>query len=110
MLLQPLTAFTQNACTSSSHLSRKPDREMTLFSRLHRFLAMIIAYLQNQRPIRRKSVRAHTRYLAALAFALGFAAIDSAYAQSTATICKDGTTSTASGKGTCSGHGGVSKK
>lgn len=55
-------------------------------------------------------MRSHTRYLAALAFALGFVALDSAYAQSTATICKDGTTSAASGKGACSGHGGVSKK
>jgi hypothetical protein len=55
-------------------------------------------------------LRAHTRYLTALVFALGFVAIDAAYAQSTATICKDGTTSTASGKGACSGHGGVSKK
>jgi Protein of unknown function (DUF3761) len=55
-------------------------------------------------------VRLHTRYLAALVFALGFLAIDSTYAQSTATICKDGTTSTASGRGACSGHGGVSKK
>ena len=30
-------------------------------------------------------------------------------AQATATICKDGTTSAASGRGACSGHGGVDK-
>jgi Protein of unknown function (DUF3761) len=32
-----------------------------------------------------------------------------AWADSTPTICKDGTTSTSTGKGTCSGHGGVQK-
>jgi hypothetical protein len=31
-------------------------------------------------------------------------------AQATATICKDGTTSVSSGRGACSGHGGVNKK
>ncbi len=31
-------------------------------------------------------------------------------AQATATICKDGSTSIASGRGACSGHGGVNKK
>lgn len=31
-------------------------------------------------------------------------------AQATATICKDGTTSASSGRGACSGHGGVNKK
>jgi len=31
-------------------------------------------------------------------------------AQAAATICKDGTTSVASGRGACSGHGGVNKK
>ncbi len=30
-------------------------------------------------------------------------------ADSAATTCKDGTTSTATGKGTCSGHGGIQK-
>lgn len=30
--------------------------------------------------------------------------------QATATICKDGTTSASSGRGACSGHGGVNKK
>jgi hypothetical protein len=32
-----------------------------------------------------------------------------AWADSTPTTCKDGTTSTSTGKGTCSGHGGVQK-
>jgi hypothetical protein len=31
-------------------------------------------------------------------------------AQAAATICKDGTTSVSSGRGACSGHGGVNKK
>src|SRR5258708_6654697 len=31
-------------------------------------------------------------------------------AQAAATICKDGTTSVSSGRGACSGHGGVDKK
>ena len=31
-------------------------------------------------------------------------------AQGTSSVCKDGTTSTASGKGACSGHGGVDAK
>lgn len=31
-------------------------------------------------------------------------------AQAAAAICKDGTTSVSSGRGTCSGHGGVNKK
>ena len=34
----------------------------------------------------------------------------SLHAQTAATICKDGTTSVASGRGACSGHGGVDKK
>ena len=32
-----------------------------------------------------------------------------AWADSTPTTCKDGTTSTSTGKGTCSGHGGIQK-
>jgi hypothetical protein len=36
--------------------------------------------------------------------------IASSQAQAAATICKDGTTSAASGRGACSGHGGVNKK
>ena len=31
-------------------------------------------------------------------------------AQAPATVCKDGTTSVSSGRGACSGHGGVNKK
>lgn len=34
----------------------------------------------------------------------------SVQAQAAATICKDGTTSVSSGRGACSGHGGVNKK
>lgn len=34
----------------------------------------------------------------------------SLHAQAAATICKDGTTSVSSGRGACSGHGGVDKK
>jgi hypothetical protein len=34
----------------------------------------------------------------------------SLHAQAAATICKDGTTSVAPGRGACSGHGGVDKK
>jgi predicted nucleic acid-binding Zn-ribbon protein len=41
---------------------------------------------------------------ALLAIGLHGARLD---AQATASVCKDGTTSAASGKGTCSGHGGV---
>ncbi len=32
------------------------------------------------------------------------------YAQAAATICKDGTTSVSSGRGACSGHGGVNRR
>src|SRR6202044_3003994 len=41
-----------------------------------------------------------------LMFAL---AVPSLAADTTTTTCKDGTTSTSTGKGTCSGHGGVQK-
>ncbi len=34
---------------------------------------------------------------------------DAATAAATPSTCKDGTTSTSTGKGTCSGHGGVQK-
>jgi hypothetical protein len=34
----------------------------------------------------------------------------SLHAQATATICTDGTTSVSSGRGACSGHGGVNRK
>lgn len=55
-------------------------------------------------------MRSHLRYAVALACALGFIAADSAHAQAAAKICKDGTTSTATGRGACSGHGGVDSK
>ncbi|HEY2375604.1 MAG TPA: DUF3761 domain-containing protein [Gemmatimonadaceae bacterium] len=51
--------------------------------------------------LRNFSVRA---LVIACAFALAPLAL-----QAQATTCKDGTTSTASGKGACSGHGGVGK-
>ena len=38
-----------------------------------------------------------------------FAMTLAAHADSAPTTCKDGTTSTATGKGACSGHGGVQK-
>ena len=38
-----------------------------------------------------------------------FAMTLTAHADSTPTMCTDGTTSTATGKGACSGHGGVQK-
>lgn len=41
-----------------------------------------------------------------LAFAL---AMPSLAADSATTTCKDGTTTTSTGKGTCSGHGGIQK-
>lgn len=45
---------------------------------------------------------------AALVFLIGRGArLD---AQASATVCKDGTTSTATGRGACSGHGGVDSK
>lgn len=45
-------------------------------------------------------------FVASVAFA-AFAAPTMAHAQATATVCKDGTTSAVSGRGACSGHGGV---
>ncbi len=38
-----------------------------------------------------------------------FALATTSRADAAVTSCKDGTTSTSSGKGTCSGHGGVQK-
>ena len=54
----------------------------------------------------------HTRMLVSLAIAaLMLGAHGSRLeAQAAATVCKDGTTSTATGKGACSGHGGVDAK
>ena len=53
----------------------------------------------------------HNRYLMSLVAApLMFAALAlPAFADSTPTTCKDGTTSEVSGRGACSGHGGVLK-
>jgi hypothetical protein len=50
--------------------------------------------------------------LSTLAIAVAAAAfsVSIAHAQGASTICKDGTTSAASGRGACSGHGGVDKK
>ncbi len=55
-------------------------------------------------------MRPSFRIFAPLALVLSFVALNSARAQATATICKDGSTSSASGRGACSGHGGVNKK
>jgi hypothetical protein len=46
----------------------------------------------------------------AIAAAVATMSAASLHAQATATICKDGTTSVSSGRGACSGHGGVDKK
>ena len=45
--------------------------------------------------------------VASVAFA-AFVVPTMAHAQKAATVCKDGTTSAVSGRGACSGHGGVS--
>ena len=52
------------------------------------------------------------RYAASLSlFAIGLSFTGSALgAQATASVCKDGTTSAAAGRGACSGHGGVNAK
>lgn len=47
--------------------------------------------------------------LIAMPLALFALAPTSRAADAPATSCKDGTTSTSTGKGTCSGHGGVQK-
>jgi hypothetical protein len=46
---------------------------------------------------------------AAIAVVVGTTSATSLHAQAAATICKDGTTSVSSGRGACSGHGGVNK-
>jgi hypothetical protein len=46
----------------------------------------------------------------AIAAALATMSAASLHAQQAATICKDGTTSASSGRGACSGHGGVDRK
>jgi hypothetical protein len=54
-----------------------------------------------------------SRYPSIVRFALVLsigAAIQTAGAQAAASICKDGTTSAAEGRGACSGHGGVDAK
>jgi len=48
--------------------------------------------------------------LAGALLALTFAAASTLAAQAAASVCKDGTTSTATGRGACSGHGGVDAK
>lgn len=45
----------------------------------------------------------------AIAAVVALVSVTSLQAQATATICKDGTTSVSSGRGACSGHGGVDK-
>jgi hypothetical protein len=52
------------------------------------------------------------KWILSTAIAAAIAAIPGASlrAQAAATICKDGTTSVASGRGACSGHGGIDKK
>lgn len=54
----------------------------------------------------------HTRMLVAVSAALLMLGAHGARldAQAAATVCKDGSTSTATGKGACSGHGGVDAK
>jgi hypothetical protein len=47
--------------------------------------------------------------ISAAAFAL-VASASHAGAQAVASVCKDGTTSAVTGRGTCSGHGGVNAK
>ena len=49
----------------------------------------------------------HWLYAAGFAIATSSLWAPSANAQAAATICKDGTKSTSSGRGACSGHGGV---
>ena len=46
----------------------------------------------------------------AIAAAVATMSAASLQAQAAATICKDGTTSVSSGRGACSGHGGVNRK
>jgi hypothetical protein len=56
--------------------------------------------------------RSSNRILAAIAATLisAMAAAVSLQAQAAASICKDGTTSVSTGRGACSGHGGVDRK
>src|SRR6476659_3146279 len=49
-------------------------------------------------------------YATATAAAIATISTSSLHAQAAATICKDGTTSVSSGRGACSGHGGVDRK
>jgi len=49
-------------------------------------------------------------FLATAIAAVAATSGSSLQAQAAATICKDGTTSVSSGRGACSGHGGVNKK
>lgn len=49
-------------------------------------------------------------WILATAIAVATVRTGSLQAQAATTICKDGTTSVSSGRGACSGHGGVNKK
>jgi hypothetical protein len=49
-------------------------------------------------------------WIFATAIAVATMSAGSLQAQAAATICKDGTSSVSSGRGACSGHGGVNKK
>lgn len=53
---------------------------------------------------------AHPTMLRSLAFALTLALAPFALNAQATTTCADGSTSTATGRGACSGHGGVAKK
>ena len=55
-------------------------------------------------------MRVRVGALAGTVLALTFAAASTLAAQAAASVCKDGTTSTATGRGACSGHGGVDAK
>lgn len=52
---------------------------------------------------------AWSRYTLLAFAAASFVALSHASAQKAPAVCKDGTTSTATGRGVCSGHGGVDK-
>jgi hypothetical protein len=50
------------------------------------------------------------RHLLVIATALSALTVSVAHGQAAATMCKDGSTTASSGKGACSGHGGVDAK
>jgi len=51
----------------------------------------------------------HNIFAPVITAVISLLAATSLHAQAAASICKDGTTSTATGRGACSGHGGVNK-